>query len=614
MRPAAHTRTPLAAVLMNFLRLSLRSRRAAVRSTTAEARRQVAEWRLTCPCLAACRLAMLVVCLGSLAAIAVVTAALRALPGVSPNDGRPGVAPGRAGAAHVGAAANRHPRLRPGDADVQLLLPSSGWHVHDRRPQHWIALLAFLVVAVVASNLSAAAQDRAREAIARGNEVARLFDLTRDVLLTTETAKRDGRAGPPRGAPLRAVQGGHLPACRRGWRDSPGRRRATSRIDTGTLNTALAKARGTLEFDAISAPTAATCASATRRRRDDRSAAAWHAGGRPARGGRADTRCRRPGRRCRRRRHCHRARAVPGRARRRRARSAEGRPGGDTAGLAEPRSQDAADRDQGRRREPARRSAARRSQRAGRRGDRRARPVDAAVQDILDMARIDAAAIRSTASGWPRPMWSTPPSRTSGTRSRATLARGRRRRHRGGDRSAPRVGRPLALARERGAVFTADREILVQARVEADGLHVAVTDTGPDSTRASSIIFRAFLPRPRRPAGSSGTGMGLSITRGLLAAAGGRVWAENVPGAGARFTIVVPGRHRVRRRWRSRHGCAHPHRRRRTQHHRHGGSAAAGARVRGLVRMARPRGAGRRGARRTRPHRARSRPAGHRRR
>ena len=50
-----------------------------------------------------------------------------------------------------------------------------------------------------------------------------------------------------------------------------------------------------------------------------------------------------------------------------------------------------------------------------------------------------------------------------------------------------------------------------------------------------------------------GTGMGLSITRGLLAAAGGRVWAENVPGAGARFTIVVPGATRpatvTRLRW-----------------------------------------------------------------
>ena len=33
--------------------------------------------------------------------------------------------------------------------------------------------------------------------------------------------------------------------------------------------------------------------------------------------------------------------------------------------------------------------------------------------------------------------------------------------------------------------------------------------------------------------------MGLAITRGLLAAEGGRVWGENVEG-GARFSIVVP--------------------------------------------------------------------------
>ena len=54
-------------------------------------------------------------------------------------------------------------------------------------PQNWIALFAFLVVAVIASQLSATSHERAREAIARRNEVTRLFDLTRDVLLTTET-------------------------------------------------------------------------------------------------------------------------------------------------------------------------------------------------------------------------------------------------------------------------------------------------------------------------------------------------------------------------------------------------------------------------------------------
>ena len=54
-------------------------------------------------------------------------------------------------------------------------------------PQNWIALFAFLVVAVIASQLSATTHARARDAIARRNEVTRLFDLTRDVLLTTET-------------------------------------------------------------------------------------------------------------------------------------------------------------------------------------------------------------------------------------------------------------------------------------------------------------------------------------------------------------------------------------------------------------------------------------------
>ena len=66
-----------------------------------------------------------------------------------------------------------------------FLPPAGAFTIAD--PQNWIALFAFLVVAVIASNLSAAAQERTREAIARRNEVTRLFDLTRDVLLTTET-------------------------------------------------------------------------------------------------------------------------------------------------------------------------------------------------------------------------------------------------------------------------------------------------------------------------------------------------------------------------------------------------------------------------------------------
>jgi two-component system, OmpR family, sensor histidine kinase KdpD len=51
-------------------------------------------------------------------------------------------------------------------------------------PQNWVAFVAFLVVSLVAGNLSAAARERAREATARRDELRRLFDLSRDILLT----------------------------------------------------------------------------------------------------------------------------------------------------------------------------------------------------------------------------------------------------------------------------------------------------------------------------------------------------------------------------------------------------------------------------------------------
>jgi two-component system sensor histidine kinase KdpD len=50
-----------------------------------------------------------------------------------------------------------------------------------------------------------------------------------------------------------------------------------------------------------------------------------------------------------------------------------------------------------------------------------------------------------------------------------------------------------------------------------------------------------------RPASSSqvNSGMGLSISRGLLSAEGGRIWGENAPDGGAVFTLAVPVERRV---------------------------------------------------------------------
>src|SRR5438093_12864785 len=49
--------------------------------------------------------------------------------------------------------------------------------------QNWVALFAFLVTAVVASKLSASAKRRAREATRQREEVERLYELSRALML-----------------------------------------------------------------------------------------------------------------------------------------------------------------------------------------------------------------------------------------------------------------------------------------------------------------------------------------------------------------------------------------------------------------------------------------------
>lgn len=92
----------------------------------------------------------------------------------------------------------------------------------------------------------------------------------------------------------------------------------------------------------------------------------------------------------------------------------------------------------------------------------------------------------------------------------------------------------------------ADCEVVVEAQTSMDGLHAVVTDQGPglDPGELDHLFERFYRGRSAAHT-TTGTGMGLAITRGLLAAAGGRVWAENAPGGGARFSMTVPGRVRA---------------------------------------------------------------------
>jgi two-component system sensor histidine kinase KdpD len=83
--------------------------------------------------------------------------------------------------------------------------------------------------------------------------------------------------------------------------------------------------------------------------------------------------------------------------------------------------------------------------------------------------------------------------------------------------------------------------IEVRAAAAGDEVRFTVRDRGPgiDPAELPRLFERFFRGRA---AGEHrfGTGMGLSITRGLLAAEGGRVWAENHLEGGALFTIAVP--------------------------------------------------------------------------
>jgi signal transduction histidine kinase len=80
----------------------------------------------------------------------------------------------------------------------------------------------------------------------------------------------------------------------------------------------------------------------------------------------------------------------------------------------------------------------------------------------------------------------------------------------------------------------------VSSHVTGEGLVIGVRDHGPGIAPADlPHLFERFYRGSAARLHASGTGMGLWIVRGLVAAAHGRVTAENCADGGARFTIQV---------------------------------------------------------------------------
>jgi two-component system sensor histidine kinase KdpD len=163
------------------------------------------------------------------------------------------------------------------------------------------------------------------------------------------------------------------------------------------------------------------------------------------------------------------------------------------------------------------------------------------LQNILEMARIDAAAVN------PEKQWVSPADVVDAAVAHAGPALAARELAIDADSAReveidPRLtSTALAHVLENAARYSpADAPIAIDATVDAGGARFVVTDRGPGFEAADlTHLFEPFY-RGRKTKHAQGTGLGLAITRGLLAAEGGRIWCENVPAGGAQFTIRVP--------------------------------------------------------------------------
>ena len=403
-------------------------------------------------------------------------------------------------------------------------------------PQNWVALLTFIAVSLVASNLSSTARARRDEALSRRDEVARLFDLSRDILLLTDS---DEAIAPLANLVARRFAldyVGDLPAPGRldGAVAEAGSLMLT--LDRGQLGPAMAAADGHRTIDA-----GGHAVRLVPLRFGARAVGLLAVAGRPVEAGTLD--------------------AL-----------------GGIAAIAVERAQFLEERKAA---ELSRRSEELKSAllasiahdlrtpltairvaatnlQASWPNDEERREQSALVvteverlnrlfQNILEMARIDAGAIGTDLR------WVYPSEIVEAAREQ--VGRALDRHVFSADVESDRLVRvdprltasALAHVLENAVQYTpAGCPVLVNAVVTGEGLTLNVRDRGPGvSAQDLPHIFERFYRGSESTVRASGTGMGLSIARGLLAAEHGRISVENCPDGGARFTIVIPAETRV---------------------------------------------------------------------
>lgn len=410
-------------------------------------------------------------------------------------------------------------------------------------PQNWVALAAFLVVSLVASNLSAVARARTAEALGRRDELARLFDLSRDVLAITDgrealslLARAIARRFDLSFVALALPQGEAWEVHQAGPR--------VLELDRRQLSSAFAAAQASLDFDAYARTYAGhrtmTVDGEVIRivplRVGTRPIGVLAASGRPVEAGTLDTLAGVV------------AIAIE------RAQFLDERKAGEVTRQSEQLKTALLASLGHDLRTPltAIRVAASNAGSPALTADERREQSDLILSEVqrlsrlfenlLEMARIDAGAIAA------RSRWAHPSEIIAAARDQVEHT------IRGHaldiviETDVPvRLDPALTAAAvahllENAAQYSpAGAPITVLAQADGEGLHLEVRDRGPGLAAADlPHVFERFYRGSAARGRTSGTGMGLWIARKLLSVENGRIWAENGIDGGACFTVVVP--------------------------------------------------------------------------
>ena len=106
---------------------------------------------------------------------------------------------------------------------------------------------------------------------------------------------------------------------------------------------------------------------------------------------------------------------------------------------------------------------------------------------------------------------------------------------------AAQLERAFANLLENGARYSGGHPVSIRGRVTGGRLLIRVVDRGPGIPPAQrDRVFEPFYRAGSASAGHRGSGLGLAIVRGFVEANGGRVSVESLPGQGTTFVVEFP--------------------------------------------------------------------------